>query len=69
MRLKPIITNIVVNVLLVVAVVGCTTGFVYGIDKQQEYNDRAELTRCQEGYTAACMKWQRITAARLQENL
>ncbi len=64
MRPKPLTVSILANLLLIVAMFGCTAGFLNGIDKQVEINERVELTRCQEGYTAACTKWKHLTLAK-----
>lgn len=51
---------------LLVALVACTAGFMHGADKQIEYNERAELLRCQNqdaGWAKACRNTQTINGA------
>ena len=59
--MKP--ADILCAMALMVALIGCSAGFVHGIDRQQEYNDRAELINCQSqgpGWAKSCRHWQQI---------
>lgn len=45
---------------LLIMLIGCSAGFVRGVDKQQAHNDRQTIIRCQEGYQSACIAMLKI---------
>lgn len=54
--------NIASVLVLLIMAAACAKMTVDAIDKTQAQRERAELVRCQEGYTAACQKWQQVQA-------
>jgi len=52
--------NLLSALALMAMLAACAKLTVDSIDKTQEYRDRAELVRCQEGYTAACKHVQQL---------
>lgn len=49
---------------IILAGIGFGFGFVHGADKQAAYNQRQEVLRCEQGYTAACRNLAINTAKR-----
>lgn len=56
MQLKPLTLSMSVNVLLVLAIFSFVWGFEHTIANMPQHKERAELMRCQEGFTTACQQ-------------